>query len=97
MVIRTVSDKPARPLLHSPAALMWALKITGWTQRKLALEVGIDPSKLSEMLHGKRHSDHALLLRLSVAIGCPVSVLYAKPQAVTDVSEQLTLDIGSAA
>ncbi len=72
-----------KPLQHSPVALMWAMRVTGWTQYKLAEEVGIRASHLNEMVHGKRNINDRLLLDLARAIGCPVSVLYAKPHAVS--------------
>lgn len=64
-----------RALDHNPPALAEARHKRGWSQRRLAAEVGITRPYVSELEKGSRNANPALLLRLALALRCSVSSL----------------------
>lgn len=74
------TDRGARksPLNHSPDALRYALKQSGFTQKAFAEKVEISEGLLSEMLKGTRNVKQELLRKMASELNCPVVVLEAK-------------------
>ncbi len=64
-----------RALDHNPIALTNARMRRDWSQRRLAAEVGISRSYVSELEAGHRNANPALLLRLAAALRCSVGSL----------------------
>jgi transcriptional regulator with XRE-family HTH domain len=70
-----------RPLDHDPAALRWAREVKGWSQARLAREIGISRSSVCEIEAGGRNANHAMITRLAEALGCPATVLMREKPA----------------
>lgn len=66
------------PLTHDPESVRWARESVGFTQVKLAREVGISYQLMNDIEHGRRNATPAVLNRLAVALNCPRSVLERK-------------------
>jgi transcriptional regulator with XRE-family HTH domain len=78
-----IRDRTARkaPLDHDPKAVVWARKAKGVTQARLAKDIGIAISHMSEIESGTRNAPPHLLNKLAEALNCPVTVLERKRDA----------------
>jgi DNA-binding XRE family transcriptional regulator len=66
------------PVDHDPEALRWARERAGWRQGHLATAVGISRSLMSEAEKGTRGLSPAVLAKVAVVLGCPVTALERK-------------------
>lgn len=64
-----------RALDHNPEALRKTRLRRDWSQRRLAAEIGVSHTYISELEKGSRNANPALLLRLSSALRCSMSSL----------------------
>jgi ribosome-binding protein aMBF1 (putative translation factor) len=65
------NNRPRRqPLDHDPQAIILARRTLGWRQARLAKEVRISRSFLSEIEAGKRNANLVLIRRLATALTC---------------------------
>lgn len=59
-----------KPLDHDPLSLSRARRRRDWSQRRLASEIGVAPSFISELESGGRNANPALIRRLARALRC---------------------------
>jgi len=70
------------PLRHDPEAVRWARESVGFTQARLAAEVGISFQLMSDIENGRRSATAATLNNLARALNCPRSVIERKREDV---------------
>lgn len=79
--------KAKDPLDHEPEAVVWARERSGLTKTQLAELVGVSLSLISEIEKGTRNAGPPLLLKIAVALNCPVVFLERKGRNTPAVSQ----------
>ncbi|MFJ1581913.1 helix-turn-helix domain-containing protein [Streptomyces sp. NPDC088197] len=75
--------RPGR-LRQEPGAVTWACEKAGLTERALADTIGISEQLMGEIESGWRSATPANLIKIAVALNCPLVVLERKRTAAVD-------------
>jgi transcriptional regulator with XRE-family HTH domain len=78
MPTKTLRTKRNTPLDHEPAAVAYALRQSGLTQKEFAERLGKSQSLVSEILKGTRNATPALIGDMARVLNCPRVVLERK-------------------
>lgn len=81
---RNEAERRKRPLRQDPAAVRYALDMSGLSQAELARRTSRSESTISEILAGTRSASATLLRDIAHVLNCPLVVLESRRDIVAE-------------